>query len=444
MCARGDDRHAAGYGRVFATVVVVLALLACALGAWSVVRGPQLRSAQANPDSLVRFAGQRIVLQANQPLAGIDASQLTIAPAAAAEVEVNGPTITVTLTDPLRYSTDYRIRVVDARSSVTGAVATLEYALHTPDAEVFTLQRSKPAQGEFAGEDQVLRGSLAGGGGGETVFAARRIEAASPGVGSGADTGVETTVITPDLAGMHDLRASPEAGVVAFVADRPDAEGALHAIDLTSSRAMPDPVLGPDGTPLRPRAWAFVPNSTSIVIEDDDGRYLLVDALGAAAPQPIDASGSLSGFLPATLGFVAGVPPQATLVDLASRTTSAFALPATTDLPEARSIVPIDAGRALVAVGDAGDASGGASALYVVDASGAEERYRPPATGSAIHGVCVSPNREFAAVEVTDSASVADGYPGNPGMLGTTTWFVDLDSGAATRGMNGFDASWCA
>src|SRR5690606_27000891 len=160
------------FQRTWLTVVAALAVAAAALGVASVTQGPRLSSAAFNAGAAVERSGQRLVLQADQPLVTVDADAVTVEPEAPVELSSEGARLTVRVTGTLRHASEYRVRVA-VRSAATGAESRLDYRFATPDVATFSLVRHHPGDG---GTDRIVRHSLSGDTADATMLEAPRIQ----------------------------------------------------------------------------------------------------------------------------------------------------------------------------------------------------------------------------------------------------------------------------
>jgi hypothetical protein len=381
--------------------------------------------------------------------------------------------VTVAFPGVLAYGTEYRVRVDDTVGASTGLSGSLEYTFQTPDVPVYTLLRQGGAGQRAPGqpEDQVLRSTLAGGpdARSEVVFEAPHIvqyAVTAPALAAivigddGAsslqispDGGTPFTAPTPTGARLQNLQASPSARLFGFSvnggADPAGGEyqNAVFVFDPLSSSGRTEQITGFQGEPLPLVAWQFVPGTSSIVGQGTDNQLYLIDPLGGAEPTPLGRHVEMRDFLPGGLQLVVADPEGASTIDLATGDVTALPqLTAAVD-PAAypKKVVSLD-GNAFLRQYDDVDYSQAnpfvSSQIVRVDATGTEQLYTPPAEGSRVRDFCVSPNGQYAAVEVIPAEAVADGYPVSA-YSGMTTAFIDLDTGSSTRSVPGFLPDWC-
>lgn len=465
---RSDRRDARRYRRLTIILVATLAVTSGVLGAANTLQGPRLSSAEINGQGAVGRPGQRLVLHANQPIAHVDPAQVTITPAVPFTATTSGSDLTLTLNSMLDYKTDYTVKVA-AKSLYSGAAAALDYSFSTPDIPVYTLIRDT---GSVAGDepDRVVRSSLSGTGANEDVFTAPRIqEYAVAGsmlavivlddqgqtslVVRDLSTKVDLDIHVPDAAGaMRYLKSSGASGLFGFTVSgqsAPDGSTSpttLYVYDAAAGRGVARQVTGFEGAQLPAVAWAFVPGTTSAVIQDYDQQLFLVDVTKDSVPSPLGRHAEVHGYLPGTAQLVVSDLQDTTRIDLQAAATGAFAsLPADVEpsyYPGKRLFLD-DAG-SYVQEFDIPDASNqySTSALYLVDDSGTKEIYRP-ADGTRIRNICLSPNGRVAAVETFAETKQNDKYPNIPSYLPMTTYFVELSTLETTRSVNGWMPDWC-
>lgn len=464
--ARTAFREAAAvrrFRRTWLVLVVALAVVATGLGAANAAQGPRLSSGSVNADAAISRPGQRIVLDANQPVRDVSAADVQVTPDAAVEVDTDGTTVTVRLTGMLRYATDYTVEV-EVRGAATGAPGSLHYAFATPDVPVHSLVRG----GADGGGDRVVRRTVAGTAEASTLFQADRIqEYAVLGelviavvldaddvpslVASDPETGLTTPLGAPAASGIRELHAEQSSLLAGFLLDSTGDDGSmvshLAVYDPADGSGIAKLVNGPDGTPLQVTDWAFVPGTGSIVAQAADQQLFLVDPLSADAPTVLGAHAELRGFLPGTTTLVVADPTSGSLLDLAEGTTTTLDLPMPDVDPRLSpgTIVMLSASSYVEVYTDPFDtgATPHRSQLYVTGPEGTRELFHPAAATSRIGTFCVSPNGHQVAVEVLPDGAGSDLYPSTPGSPDTSISYVDIASGAVTGGELGMLPDWC-
>jgi hypothetical protein len=450
------------FQRTWLTVVAALAVAAAALGVASVTQGPRLSSAAFNAGAAVERSGQRLVLQADQPLVTVDADAVTVEPEAPVELSSEGARLTVRFTGMLRYATEYRVRVA-VRSAATGAESRLDYRFATPDVATFSLVRHHPGDG---GTDRIVRHSLSGDTADATMLEAPRIQEYVP-VGEAiaavvldesdvpslvlvAPDGTPTPVSVPPARGIRALGLASGGDLLGYLVEGEVTAGTatLYVLDLTDASWVPFEVRGPAQTPLAALDWTFVPGTTSLVVQAIDQQLYLVDPVAGTEATPLGQHTELRGFLPGTLRIVVADPDRGAVIDLADGTTTELKLPVAEVPPGLYPdafVLTSPASYVELYNDPMGFAEVGArSILYAVDATGTRELFRPATATSRIGTVCLSPNGQYLAVEVVPGDAVRDDYRSAPGWSGTTIYYVDAASGATSRGVTGMSADWCS
>lgn len=451
------------FQRTWLSVVAVLAVAAAALGVASVAQGPRLSSAALNAGAAVERAGQRLVLQADQPLAAVEADAVVIEPEAPIELTADGAQLIVRFTGMLRYATDYQV-TVPVRSAATGSEGRLEYRFATPDIDTFSLMRHDPS--DPGGTDRVVRHSLTADTADVTVLEAPHIQEYAP-IGEALSAvvlddrdapslvlvtpdGMTTPVSVPSARGIRALRVATSGDLLGYIVEGEGATGAttLYLLDLSDASWVPLEVRGPGDTALTPLDWMFVPGTTSLVVQAADQQLYLVDPVAGTEATPLGQHTELRGFLPGTLRLVVADPDGGAIVDLTDGTTTALRLPladAPPGLYPGTFVLTSPASYIELYNDPMGYADVDArSILFAVDADGTRELFRPATATSRIGAVCLSPNGQYLAVEVVPGGATPDNYPNAPGWSGTTIYYVDAASGATSRGVTGMAADWCA
>jgi hypothetical protein len=469
---RGARRRERRFALSAGVVLGALALAAGGLTAANAVQGPRVLRGDVNASAAIERSGQRLVLQLDQPVAALDADDVELTPATPFEVESEGSTVTLRFTSPLAYDAEYVVGIPDVRGLATGATGGLEWSFSTPDPVVHVLQRAGAAgaAGQGAEGDRIVRRDLDGV---EPVvaFQADRIQdfalagdsiaAATLDADGAADLRLvardgsgDSRIALPGVGSIDELHGSGASGLFGWLyssrsGEQPVVTRMLQVYDTTDTSGVARTVPGLDGEPIEVRDWLFVPGTSSMVVQAADDSILLIDPLSDAPPTPLGSHAELRGFIAGTTRLVVADPQQGSTIDLATGEQSPLELPQ-------RELPPGAVPGALLALGPdsyvelvrtAGDAvtgEGQSAVLDLVTADGARELWRPAAAGTSVGAICLSPNGRVVAVEATSAEGVPDGYPGLPGSSATTTVFVDVASGDASRGIPGFRVDWCA
>jgi hypothetical protein len=436
--------------------VTIGALLLAALGLTvaNSVQGPRLLEAQINPAAAVEGAGERLVLRVDQTVADLTADQVTVSPTVPVEPTSDRAALTLRFGDSLKYGTTYQI-VAQVRSATTGASSTLTYSFRTPDGAFYALQRA--ASGADA-PDQIVRKSID-----STeqlvVRSQPRIEqyaVADPTIAvvTSDDAGAGTLTVGPidgskpaqtlaDNSDISQLKSSGPGGLLGFVlTPLSDPEltrvGQLHLYDPVAGGKLIR-VSGLDGKPLDPLDWAFVPGTTSIVVQMGDESFYLIDPLNRTPIQPLGGHSTMYGFVPGSTTLIVEDSEGYQAIDLATGKTSE--LPAI-DLPEAASLhqlLPLGGERRYVGLMAAEADSLVRYSVVVINDGNVRQIYAED-PDREIQSICLSPNSQYLAV--AKLARDADTNPDSPGFANKTE-LVDIATGRTHQTVAGSDINWC-
>jgi hypothetical protein len=418
---RGPAPDARRFRRLLYGSIGILSLLIAALVAANLTQGPRLTTAQINLNTSVERAGQRLLLQANEPLAAIDSAQVTVSPAVKATASVSAASVDVQFADTLRYNTTYTVTVHDVKSVAATAASEFTYSFRTPDPTVYYLV---PGEGSGS-EDQIKSGSLSGGDP-VTVYSAPHIRrfAAFPQslvVNTVNDDNTDSLTIVSltgaapvpvmlaadgTVTSLKALTGSKLFGYTYTTQASPYytvAPELLFAYDLTRGQDYTIPISGTDHEQFSVKDWRFVPGTTSLVAQTLDSSLLLVDTLGerdgTSGPIPIGRADTLDGFVSGTKQLLTTTGGTTSATDLGSP-----------DHPT----VAADAGLP--------DDSASRAASAVATAAGL----------GPITSLCLSPNAKYAAI----TTSAADGSP-------RVTYF-EIDTATVLSTVDGTEPDWCA
>jgi len=469
----GGDRgrvRAARFRRALAITITGLVVLVGALAVLGAIAPPRLSGATINAATATERPGQRLAMTLSQPVA-VDGAVLTVTPAADAELAIDGTTATVRFSGMLDYATEYTVRIEGLRGTATGATGTVETRFTTPDPGAVTLLRG--VDGE---PDRVVRSPIDGAEA-ETIAEADAIGdlavAGSPsadGTGAGQTVaisvddgdGARVRILVPDApaveahgpyeASIRALRGT-EAGLFGWIISRGvDGEreyvNTLVVYDLAGESAatnVPVEITGPGGAPLLAVDWAWVPGSTSMVVQDQDGFTWLADATGGE-PTLLGTQGTLRGFVPGTAKVLTEEAPDLLLTDLATGESSPFGLrqPAADPdrVPGESAVIGVDAAAWIVHRLDrTRTPSLVGSSIVRTDADGDTVLFETAGESSIILDLCVSPNGQFIAATVAATAN-ADADAGATAPRPTTV-LIDARTGGSSRSVPGESISWC-
>jgi len=470
--ARSVRLAARRFRRLFSATVAVLILLVAGLAVANFKQGPRLASAEINLEAAVARGNPRLLLTANQPLAEVKAGQVTVSPATEVSTSVTDRALTVEFAGILRYNTVYTVTVTDVASTTQSATSTLDYEFTTPDIDIYALQRdSRVGDAGAKRPDTVRRTTLQGRGDGDIVFSAPRIQqyvalenhlaavtlaeddTATLEVVSFAG-GENVQVPVPSAGVIENLAASPSKHLIAYTfTSAPAAEGRRYdrtpfVYDLTEYSGLPAEVTGVDGLPMTVMDLGFVPDSTSLVVQNAGQTLFLIDMLGDALLTPLGEHDEMRGFVPGTRALVVADPDQGSTIDLADGAVTTLDLASSLldgSAYPGKLVLLNEKGRyARLFLQETGDINQLASLIAVTDAGDSSVAFMPASDSSRVRDFCVSPNGQYLAVETIPAAGLGDNYPTLPAFSGMTTSLVDLDRGTSSRSVSGFLPDWCA
>lgn len=436
-------------------VVGVLAVVGTALGTISLFQGPRLDEVQVDAAETIDVSGSRVILTANQPLAEVDASQVTISPAVPFTIDAAGRSIGIRFTVPLDDATEYTVHVGDVVGAGGGPASDLQTVFTTPAAEMFLLNRT-------ADDDTIFRTDLAGDG--VPVFTHPRINdyrATPTKLVVAVEDAESSRILVMDGDGdnarelelpgdghVSSVQVSDRGGLVGYIySDREITEDSGRAsVLVTQSLAGDDePRIVEVGDEEASIAeWQFVPDTAAVLFIDFAGTLSLDDRSGTAGAQNMGIAMRLLGISRGTYtAIVERADGQTVQLNLEDGSESEIAA-VDADLGDTTSITPYPGGTLRHVVSR--DASGlpTGQAVVRVDDDGAAEPLIEIPSGNAILQTCASPSGQYAAVTVAPKLA-ENPYDDMLVPLPTTleTHLFDLRSGEALPVLTGFDISWC-
>jgi hypothetical protein len=424
------------------------------------LQGPKLSSAQVDTKGVVEQGRQQLRLFANQAVAQVKPSQVTITPATGFTVSTEGDIIAVQFDSRLRYATEYSVSVHGVTSPYLAQGSTITYSFTTDSPVLYYLDRGDAA-------DDIVTTGLSG--------AARTVVYSAPHIQDFAvldeflavvtlnddktsslsfvntETAVVEAVRLPDTGSISGLDASAAGNIVGFTLTSADPGGTarknnstLYTINLTAGRTVA-PVAGLSGDPIDVLGWQFLPGSATLLALTFERSLLLVDPVkGTVSP--------LGQFL--SLDKVAVDGLSVTMTDAFGEVSLTLATGEVTRLEPS----PVDGQRAFqgatAVLPDGGriqkvvvpDPTGRrfSSLLVYDDGTRARGLYRTPADAGSISDFSVSPNGQYVAIETVPdaAAAVSDGYFFDARATSVTTVIVDVETGAQTRSVEGFGLHW--
>ena len=453
----GRPRPSRRFGLLLGGVVAVLALVVAGLSALSLTQGPRVSAAKIDPAVAIGSSGARLVLTANEPLAAVDPSQVTVEPAVPFTVDTAGRGVGIRFTVPLDDQTEYTVQVRDVHGVQGGPTGTLHASFRTPSSQIFLLQRTAD------GDDTIFHTDLTGEKAVPVFRHAQisdfRATADRLVVATEQDGQSQLLVMDRDGGNQHPLPL-PAEGFISMlqVSDRGGLVGYTFTdkkLDATSGRASvlvtqsirgdDKPVVEMVGDRMPSTAdWYFVPDSAAVLFIDFTGALYVDDLSGDAGPTSLGLARSIQGVSRGT--YTAVVERATGLVDLDLANGSEKPLAASTpDMGFPTAIVPYPGGtlRHIVSRNAAG-LPNGQSIVRVGDDGAATTLFSVPA-GDSIMQFCPSPSGQYTAVVVAPNL-VDNPYDRSLLPLPETlqTHLLDTRTGKEKVVLTGFDASWCS
>lgn len=454
------------FARALVATVAALALVGGAGAAVSLSQGPRVSGVQVDVDAVSAVANQRLIITANEPLAAIDAAQVSIEPETPISVDASGRAVGVQFALPLRSATEYTVTIADVQSVAGGPASTLVVSFTAAEQAIFVLQR----------------GGSKGDGSTDTIFTANvEGDVALPVFTHGHIEDYRATrdallvsVVDDEVAGLlrvnldgsspqpfavpgngsiDTLQASDSAGLVGYTytdasIGRPGAlESALFVSRIAEPDAAPIPITV-DGAAVPVASWRFVPGTTSVLLVTFGGELLRVDTANPdAAAVALGFAMQVDGVWPGSTRAAVARVGDDVVIDLGNASETPLFAPAdATKLGRPGILVPFAGGGYLRTFTTFDDATGVAdNAVVRVDGDGhTAELFRLDTKLGAIMQVCGSPSGEFVAVLVApnlvnnpfDSARLS-----LPKRL--QTHIIDAQSGDERTAIAGFGINWC-
>ena len=455
-----EKKQTASHDRRFllalGAVLGILVLVGAGLGAVSLTQGPRITDVQVNPSEAIETSGSRVILTANQSLAALDESQVTVEPAVPFTLDAAGRGIGIRFTVPLDDDTEYTVKIADAVGAGGGPTATLTTSFSTPASSLFLLRR------DAEGADSIFRTDLSGEG--VAVFTADKINdfratSSQLVVSLEEDDGSKLLVMDRDGKNQREL-ALPGVGYVGAiqVSDRgglvgysysdkklSDTEGRASVLVTQSLSGDDEPVVTEVGDKeANIFVWQFVPDSSAVLFIDFDGALSLVDRSTDAGVQSLGLATTIQGVSRGT--YTAIVERlDGTVVELNLTDGTEVPLEASDpDYGTATTITPFPGGTLRhVVARDANGVPSGQAVVRVDDDGKATPLVEVDSTDSILQA-CASPSGQYAAVVI--APDLADN-PYDQMLLPLPqqleTHLLDLRTGDEIVPLTGFDASWC-
>lgn len=458
-----EERDRRRFSRTFAIVVAALGLVGGLFLALGYLQGPKLSTAQLDAERVTVQSGQQLRMFANQPVDAVDASAVTVEPAAATTVSVQGDLIVVQFDERLRYATEYTVRIEGVGAPSRPNTSTFEHRFTTASASVLYLDRGD------SGDDEILRARVDGAGRGDLVHAASGIQHFAPveGVvvvarddGSGgsilesvdARSGRVESLRLPDGVRVDRLLAPSTGTTVALILSPtgPGQQAALEPrtlalLDIGGSREL-QPLADLDGAALTALDAWFLPDG-GLLAHTVDEALVRLDPAAPETVLPVSAYPTVHGVSSDGARVSAADSFGGVALDLASGEEERLN-PSLVDGEVAfGGEAALTAGALRVQKVAVADPETGAFAtVLVADDGGGVARViaRTIENRGSLGPVLLSPNDQFVAVEVTPdvASAVSDGRDVEPRPTSVTLAIIDVQSGQLVRTLEGFAAVW--
>lgn len=448
------------FGVALAATLAVLMTLGIGGVAFALTQGPRISNVEIDTLAVTEAGGQRIVFTANQALAPLEADQVTVEPAADFTLTVAGRHAAVQFTYPLDDDTEYRVAIEGAQGVSGGPVSTLAHEFRTGQSPLVLLQRRSD-------EDDVVFASNLAGDRAVPLYEAPQIEDvrasrdAIVAVTSDDELLSHVEVMARDGSDIRELPlpaagtvTSPQiadhGGFVGYVFTGADvASGGIEASLFIARLGAPDadPVRIGVGDELRVQQWAFVPQTTALLVLTFDGQLRLYDAanpegepvaLGTAIGIEGIERGTATAYVQRPDGSVVAID----LTDLSEET-----VPTPGGYGIAGPTRPSVGGARIQAFTELGpDGYPAQQRVVRIDADGASEIvFELDRPGDAIRQACASPNGRYVAVTVAPNLvdNPTDVYQ-RPLPQRLELHILDLRTGEEISIVRGSDPEWCA
>jgi hypothetical protein len=445
------------FALALASVLGILVLVGAGLGAVSLTQGPRITATQVDPMHAIESSGSRVILTANQSLAPIDDSQVTVKPAVPFTVDASGRGIGVRFTVPLDDSTKYTITVAGVTGAGGGPTTTLTKSFTTPASSIFLLKRDAKKK------DTIFRTDLTG----EKavpVFSDDKINdfRATSNllvVSVEEDEVSKLYVMNRDGSNKRELKL-PGVGYIGSiqVSDRGGLVGYTYSdqeLSDTEGRAsvlVTQPLSGGDPTIVKVGdkeanilVWQFVPDSAAMLFIDFDGALSLIDHSADSGVQSLGLATDIQGVSRGTYtAVIERLDGSVVDLNLADGTEQPLAA-SDPDYGTASTITPFPGGtlRHVASLDETGMPNG--QAIVRVGDDGKAVKIAEVGPSDSILQACASPSGQYAAVAI--APNLADN-PYDQMLLPlpqtVQTHLFDLRTGKELVALTGFDASWCA
>ncbi len=427
-------RSAAHFRRAFIGLVAALAILCATFVALGYAQGPKLSSAQVDTSAVTEQAGQQLRLFANQPLAAVDISQITVTPDASVSVSTTGDVVAVQFDELLRYDTDYTVRIDSVTGASPSGSSVLEYSFTTAVPALHYVQSTDSGT-------QIISTTL---GGDERVVAY-----AAPGIRDFAVVGKALAVLrdgdddssTLELVslvdGLAETIALPADGRVSTIEASTvgtsigvgiSREGELgqelYTASLEAGRTFTQ-VVDLAGNPLHVLDWQFLPGTTSFVALSTASSLFVGDSVASTSLTPLGQLRELGGVSRDGLTVTGRDTLGQVAVSLADGSQQRIAVREFDGNPSFIGEAEVLPNGEVVERVAVSDGKGNFRIVLAID-DGSVSRVVYDRNDTLMDSFAISPNAQYAAVEID----------------ATQTVIVDLGSGAVAQTLPGTSLQW--
>jgi hypothetical protein len=448
-------------GKKFAVVAAFFGISCLLLMAALLLQGPRIRRVELDNKKLVTQLGQRIVLRANQPLMQADASAVSIEPKAKFSVMTAGDAIVLQMQDQLTYNTTYTVTVKGLKGQQSSKLSDYSYRFKTADATLYYVRRNLGFDlYGYKQPDKILQRHLHSTKE-EVVFEAERIKefvllddaliVSTTSKSGRIDTlrrvNLEdntSTVVTMPKGTVSELHASPNGRDFGYIftpagKHRPE----LHIFDSRANLTFT--IDGIDSKPVAPAYWQYAPDGKAAAVQIPGTGTYLIDTTGKNKPVPLGNFYGLLGFSRDGSSLLVRTAENLVIVDTLARKQQIvepvmldgdFAYPYTgLLLPNASKNTTIQH-----AFTYAMDIS--RSHVYVQSGSTIRELYTKNTDDENVLDLGVSPNGQYAAIEIGSKDASDEQYPGDTQPKGAYTEIINTSNGNSAGGVDGFGIVW--
>jgi hypothetical protein len=434
----------------------VLALLCGGFAVLGYVQGPKLSSAQVDTDQVTTRSGQQLRLFANQPLAEVKATDVTITPAAEFSVTTSGAIVAVEFEQPLFYAADYVVTVDGVRSQFDDQASTLKYEFTTGSPPLYYLDRGETT-------DEIVRTGVKGNER-TVVYSAPRIQefvllGTTAAVSTDAEDGTSALSLVsfedggvepinlPAPGVIENLHAADDGVTIGFTLSTADGTYAdtLMTLNFESGRDIL-PVKALDGSPLAVANWFFIPGGVTLAAQNraDEGVLLVDTSTGDVTPLGTFTSLESLSTDATRLGVTNPFGPVSlSIADLSDTEFAPSPIDGVTPFPgEFQLMRGTDLVQHVVLIDYATSAF--ENLLVADDGTTSRQIFRTKDDAGSIGDFSVSPNDQYVAVEVVPNvaSSVSDSYPVNDRSTSVTTIVIGIASGAQVKSVAGLGLQW--